>query len=525
MFLNHIYKHARNDPTKLALVSNGVGISYLRFAQMIDHMRGVFHAMDLPAGGVVAEILGDQLYRWVSLLALRSLGLTTVSGGSWTTLQGLELRNLVAVVHLAGDEATRQAIAVSGSSCRGIAIDPRTFDAAPAHREPSPLSSDGFGDHIVYTSGTTGSYKKVLFSGSSSRNIIETYVDQDARGAAAHVFHPEVVSHVSNFGPWTILGYRLPLCAWYVGGTNIFEQRVNGAEHFFDHPVNFTVLLPPMLQQLAARFPNRKPGPHQFRIITGGGFTSAEVALEAVERLNAELYVDYGGTEFMVAFERLVRTPQDVIWLDPTSPGEFEIIDDEDRPVAIGEEGTIRVRLLPSDPTEYLDDPETTAQHFRNGWFYPGDMAVQRADGKVRILGRVADVLNIGAQKIAVEPIEERARHFLQAANLCIFARQADDGREELLVVIEGDRLPDETKREAMTAAAPTSVARTHFALVERFPRGDNGMMKVNRRALRAMVGWGMSDRSVVRGSDPGGAADLEHAIDLEDEIAQVERL
>jgi acyl-coenzyme A synthetase/AMP-(fatty) acid ligase len=491
VFLRHIYDHARNDPQKLAVVTSGVETSYLRFAQLIDHMRDVLRAMELPSDGVVAEIADNLLHRWVFLLALRSLGFTTVSGASWATLRGLGLSNLKAVVCLAEDEATRDAIAESGEGVRVIAIDRHRIEQVPADRSLSPLGTDRFGDHIAYTSGTTGSHKKVLFR----EGFVEAYVDRDARGIAARVFDPQVVSHASNFGPWTIMGLRTPLCAWYVGGTTIFEQRVSGADHFFDYPVNFTVLLPPMIQPLAQRFPDREPGPLPLRIITGGGFTAVDVALEAVRQLNGELYVNYGGTEFMVAFERRVANAEDVIWLDPTSPGDMQIVDEDDRPVAIGKEGIIRVRLLSSDPDGYLDDPETTAQHFRDGWFYPGDMAVQRADGRVRILGRIANVLNIGAQKIAVEPIEERARKFLDVANLCIFARQADDGQEEMMVVVEGDQLPAEARRAAIAAELPRNITRTYFVLVESFPRGDNGMMKVNRRALLKMAGWPSSDQ------------------------------
>ena len=52
----------------------------------------------------------------------------------------------------------------------------------------------------------------------------------------------------------------------------------------------------------------------------------------------------------------------------------------------------------------YLDDDEATGKMFRDGCFCPGDMAVRRADGRVRILGRTADVLNIRGRRSRWRP-------------------------------------------------------------------------------------------------------------------------
>jgi len=49
-------------------------------------------------------------------------------------------------------------------------------------------------------------------------------------------------------------------------------------------------------------------------------------------------------------------------------------------------------------------------------------MAVRRKDGRIRILGRVGDVLNLGGQKIAIEPFEKAARDLLGVDSLCVFS-------------------------------------------------------------------------------------------------------
>jgi len=48
-----------------------------------------------------------------------------------------------------------------------------------------------------------------------------------------------------------------------------------------------------------------------------------------------------------------------------------------------------------------------------------------------------------------------------------------------LIVVIEGNRLPDRPRLQAL-ARKITLVPQLRFALINAFPRGENGMMKIN---------------------------------------------
>ncbi len=40
--------------------------------------------------------------------------------------------------------------------------------------------------------------------------------------------------------------------------------------------------------------------------------------------------------------------------------------------------GRIRLKAAGMSDEGYIDDPETTARLFRDGWFYPGDVGVIR---------------------------------------------------------------------------------------------------------------------------------------------------
>lgn len=77
-------------------------------------------------------------------------------------------------------------------------------------------------------------------------------------------------------------------------------------------------------------------------------------------------------------------------------------------PAAPGEEGEIVVAGEPGLTLfdGYLDDPETTAASFRDGWFRSGDLAVVDAEGRFAFAGRRSDVLKVAGENVSVVEIE-----------------------------------------------------------------------------------------------------------------------
>ncbi|MBV1917670.1 MAG: acyl--CoA ligase, partial [Sphingomonadaceae bacterium] len=274
----------------------------------------------------------------------------------------------------------------------------------------------------------------------------------------------------------------------------IFDQRPDWVEHFADYPIAMTFFVPELLGNLGTKRDLQSANNPGLQVVVGGGFVDAGLAAKVAQEINCDVVVTYGATEFTHCLEQRVEAQEDAIWLTRVDGKVIEVLDEDDMPVPTGVEGIVRVKLGSFETDEYMDDPEATAKHFRDGYFYPGDMAVQREDGRIRILGRVADVLNLGGRKIVVRPFEERASKALQVETLCAFSQQDDDGKEMLIIVIEGDKLPDRARLQAVAKQIP-QVAQIRFALINRFPRGDNGMMKVNRREVLRLVREKQSDQ------------------------------
>jgi acetyl-CoA synthetase len=135
-----------------------------------------------------------------------------------------------------------------------------------------------------------------------------------------------------------------------------------------------------------------------------------------------------------------------------------------------------------------LDDPATTAKFYRGDYFYPGDLAVRREDGRIRILGRTEDVINLKGWKVAVAPLEERLERALSVDTVCLFSELTEAGDYQVIVAIEADRPPSKDEIAAAVRDIP-GFDRVRWGSLKAFPRTQAGMNKVDRRALRKLLG------------------------------------
>ena len=78
MVIDHIYKWARSQPKKTAIICDDVPINYASFARAIDASRRFLEPHALPVGRTAIVLVHSPPDAWIILLALRSLGLHTI---------------------------------------------------------------------------------------------------------------------------------------------------------------------------------------------------------------------------------------------------------------------------------------------------------------------------------------------------------------------------------------------------------------------------------------------------------------
>lgn len=137
----------------------------------------------------------------------------------------------------------------------------------------------------------------------------------------------------------------------------------------------------------------------------------------------------------------------------------------------------------------YLDDDERTARTFvdRDGhrWYRTGDAATVDDDGRVRVLGRLDDVVVSGGEKVALGQVERIVRELPEQEGAVVTRRSSGEWGEVPVVVTEHavdlDLVRDRVGAVLGRAARPADVL-----VVDRLPVLASG--KPDRRAVRTLA-------------------------------------
>jgi acyl-CoA synthetase (AMP-forming)/AMP-acid ligase II len=140
---------------------------------------------------------------------------------------------------------------------------------------------------------------------------------------------------------------------------------------------------------------------------------SAPLAPYVVERLqdkmpDAMVSNNYGMTEAGSAYcimpkGEAVKRPGSVGQI--AAPAVVRIVDEQSRTLPPDEVGEVRLQM-PGRQREYYQDPEATAETWRDGWLITGDLGKLDADGYLYIVGRSKDVIIRGGNNVHATDVE-----------------------------------------------------------------------------------------------------------------------
>ena len=174
-------------------------------------------------------------------------------------------------------------------------------------------------------------------------------------------------------------------------------------------------------------------------------------------------------------------------------PGyEARIVDETDREVAPGTVGELVVRA--AEPwgmnAGYLNNPEATADAWRNGWFHTGDAFFVDEDGYFYFRDRLKDCIRRKAENISSFEVESGAKKHPEIADCAaVAAKMSDDATADeeirLIVVRKPDsRLDAEALIRWMIPTMPRFMVPRFVEFLDELPRTPN--LKVQKAVLRS---------------------------------------
>lgn len=223
-------------------------------------------------------------------------------------------------------------------------------------------------------------------------------------------------------------------------------------------------------------------------LYTSGGASVPEALLRAFERLSGRtLFEGYGLSEGApVSFNTYLRGSVPGSIGIPVPGTTVRIVDPETGDDAEpGHPGELRVRG-PQVMKGYQGMPDETARALVDGWLCTGDIATMDADGYLRIVDRLKDMINASGYKVYPREVEEVVYALPDVVEAAVIG--VDDpyrGETVKLVVVlrEGSTLDEEAVVAHCRAhLAPYKVPRV-LEFRDALPKSAVG--KILRRALR----------------------------------------
>ncbi|MEQ8443981.1 MAG: class I adenylate-forming enzyme family protein [Alphaproteobacteria bacterium] len=444
---------AAQAPDHIAVRDRGRSVTFSEFYSDLGRIFPAVTGFGVRKGSVAA-VGWDGLYRhWLLTLAFECLGVTTFT------------------CHRDGppDHVPADTVVCPDDGWWQAALDGPVADL-------TTQSDPGFAPRLVASSGTTGSPKLM------APTVLQEAFRQDAT-RSIYGYGPDS-RFLVGVGFIVQADHRRATVCLRAGGTCLYEGEAMIEDAILSARPTHVVLMPGHLLGIEGRSDDLcRYGPLNVAAVGGAVPDAARTLL--TERFGFTLTESYGTNET----GPIANVGSDG-WASPLPGVTVRIVGDYGAVLPPGTDGTVEISS-PGTVDGYRNYPEATAARFRDGWFRPGDVGRMDADGRLRLTGRIDDILNVGGMKISAGSLDRRLQALPELQDGAAAAFVDENGRTALalFIVPSGDIPNDVLEASVMTVIPRKGIGTVRVIRATGIPRTDTG--KVRRRDLRAFLDSG----------------------------------
>lgn len=393
-----LHQRAALTPNRLALIASGERWSFRELDERVAHVAHALRAQGLEENDRVALLLKNGAPLVVLLHALSRLGAVSVPLNTRLTPAELQwqLTDSRARLLIHDETHSPQATHLSGP--------PTQLDTSLTQSQPKSLISS-LSSHfpltaphsLLYTSGTTGHPKGALL----------TFGNHwwSAIGSALNLGLHENDRWLACLPLFHVGGLAILLRSVIYGITAEVHEAFDplAVNRAIDEGATIVSVVSVMLRRMLETRGD-VPYPPTLRCVLLGGGPAPRDLLEMCAQRNVPVVQTYGLTE--AASQVATLAPEDALRKlgsagKPLFPTELRI----ERAEGADAVGEIVIRG-PTLTPGYANQPEATAQVWRDGWFHTGDLGYLDEEGYLYVLDRRADLIISGGENVYPAEVE-----------------------------------------------------------------------------------------------------------------------
>lgn len=435
---------------KKAIVSHDDSITYLDLNQKVIETALYYEQMGFHNGDVVCFICDNSIDYIVCYLAACKNGVCFIPIDSRLTSEEIfRISGIIkptAIICEKKFSDTGYQILTKNYTREIIKEDKIIFrsnmdifyyiEKVPRH---SGLSDDDF--TVLFSSGTTGGPKGVIFSQEIIINQISIYARYFKMNESDRVLCPVTLVHSYGIFDHALSALMIGATLYLPNITLMNPRLILDIIH--DEKITFFGTLPYMYDMMASIRTKKTYDFSSVRYMICGGAPLLEETVEKFEsKFGRRINQVYGLTEVgYVSFNSEVK--------DPMSIGkvfnelEVKIVDADGNECSEGEAGELAIKIDYMVARGYLDNSEEEKVMYKDGWFFTKDIVRIDPEGCLYYSGRISEFINVGGNKLTSSDIERVINSTDGVKESVVVAVNNKVGHQEIFAVVIPEGLQD----------------------------------------------------------------------------------
>ncbi len=355
------------------------------------------------------------------------------------------------------------------------------------HREEITSGTDNYS--ILFTSGTTGKPKEVLYTNEKAANGALSILYQLGmfQSPASLNYSDTILSLIPFYHIWS---WGSAFHAAYLGANYVITGKYNPENILSSikkHNVKWLNAVPTMVYDLISHdTDNHLNG---IKMLIGGSPISSGIARKLKDK-NIKFSTIYGGTD-MLATSISIGKESDIESLrsvtHPVPMVSASVRDESGKILGNNVIGELWINA-PWLPGKYLNRKDEG--EYEDGWFKTGDVGLITETGGIKILDRIKDVVKSGGEWIPTSILESIISEF-PGVDICAVTAIPDEkwGERPVAWIKASENINTEKLKEHMSSRVQSGHIKkwwipVNFIFIEEIPMTSVG--KIDKASLRA---------------------------------------